>query len=52
MKSIADLVNVKTCVTLHFVYDFFFGCKAVKLEDYQLTAKRIDLFTGVPVDEI
>lgn len=52
MKQVSDIVTVKTCVNLNFVYEFFFCCKPVRLEDYQLTPKRLDLFTGIPADEI
>lgn len=52
MKEVGEIVNVKICVNLSFVYDYFFHCKPVRLEEYQLTPKRLDLFIGVPADEI
>ena len=52
MKSVGEIVNVKICVNLSFVYDFFYCCKPVKLDEYQLKPSRLDLFIGVPADEI
>ena len=38
-RTLGEILLVKTCVKLNFVYDFFFGCRAVKVDDYQLRPK-------------